>query len=437
MNDSVTVFWFRRDLRLEDNRGLEKALVQGRPVVPVFIFDSDILKSLSGRDARVEFIHGTLRDLDERLKKFGSALQVYFDTPENAWREILKRFRVEAIHLNEDYEPYALKRDRKIADLASSKGVSFEEHKDQVLFAKSEIAKDDGRPYRMFTPYWRKWRAELKATKGAAAKDVPSEKHAQNFAKLEPRMPSLEQIGFTPSGISVPKLKFDRASLRSYGRVRDRMDLENATSRLGTHLRFGTLSVRRAVREALDLNETWLKELVWREFFMQILHHYPYTVGQPFDARFAKMPWRDDARGFKAWREGRTGYPIVDAGMRELSATGFMHNRARMITASFLTKHLLIDWRLGERHFAEKLLDFELSSNVGNWQWVAGSGCDAAPYFRIFNPSLQAKKFDKAGAYVRRWVPEFGTGKYPEPIVDHEMARRRALTVYSKHIKGG
>ena len=396
----LCVFWFRRDLRLEDNHGLYLALKSGLTILPIFIFDERILRELPPKDARVAFIRNRVQELP--------GVRVFTGEPVKVWANLFNNHNIKAVFCNEDYEPYAIERDKKVAALARAAGAAFHSVKDQVIFAKNEIVKDNGEPYRVFTPYSRAW-----------------------LSKLNPQ--SLKPF---KSGTAKPVLSIGKTLIRNYEKQRNRLDLD-ATSHLGAHLRFGTVSIRKIVQAAKSLSPTFLKELIWREFFMQTLFHFPHTVNEPFNPRYKNLPWRNNKKEFNKWCEGQTGYPIVDAGMRELNATGFMHNRARMITASFLTKHLLIDWRWGERYFAKHLLDFELASNVGNWQWVAGCGCDAAPYFRVFNPALQAKKFDPDGKYVKKWVPEAGTSQYPKPMVDHEFARRRALTVFHKALRTG
>lgn len=424
----VRVFWFRRDLRLSDNRGLAFATSGDLPVLPLFIFDTDILEKLEDRDdARVSFIHTAVGELDRELKSRGSALLVRKGKPVDVWKELLKEFDVKELVFNHDYEPYARSRDREIYELLSRNSIPVKSCKDQVVFEKGEVAKDDGSPYTVFTPYFRKWSAAL------SDDDLKAAKVADNFLKWRsPSVPRLKDIGFEPSSIEIPLPEVAASLIRNYARTRD-LPAVAGTSRLGVHLRFGTLSVRELVKRAraATKDDVWVKELAWREFFSQILWHFPHVVKGPFRPEYAGVKFRHDEREFAAWREGRTGYPIVDAGLRELEATGFMHNRVRMIAASFLVKHLAIDWRWGEAHFARRLLDFELASNNGNWQWVAGTGCDASPYFRVFNPQIQQKKFDPEGAYLKRWLPELGTSRYPEPIVDHVVARTRIMALYT------
>jgi deoxyribodipyrimidine photo-lyase len=431
----IAVFWFRRDLRLEDNTGLAHALKSGLPVLPLFIFDQNILAKLEDKnDARVEFIHRALESLHQELHQHGCGLRVEHGDPLKIWKDILQRHEVKAVFTNHDYEPYATQRDTEVTRLLAAQGVEFKTFKDQVIFEKMDVEKGTGGPYTVFTPYSRKWKELLK---DSHLKSSESEKHLSGLLKVNEKsksefslgVPSLSEIGFSPSGLEFPKAKVDQALIKAYAKNRNTPSIRG-TTRLGIHLRFGTVSIRQLVKEAKRLDETWLNELIWREFFMQILWNFPHVVGQPFRPEYAGIQWRHDEKEFKKWCEGKTGYPIVDAGMRELNETGFMHNRVRMIVGSFLVKDLLIDWRWGEAYFARKLLDFELSSNNGNWQWVAGTGCDAAPYFRIFNPDAQTKKFDPDHRYIKTWVKEFGTMSYPEPMVDHSFARERTLTAY-------
>lgn len=428
----VVVHWFRRDLRLEDNTALSAALSSGFQVVPIFIFDPLILAKLPDhKDRRVHFIRDALATLQAELREKGGDLLVVHDEPEAAWRKILAQFKVEAVYVNRDYEPYALDRDRKIRKLFEEKGVRYEDFKDQVIFEKREVAKKDGDPYTVFTPYSKKWLAEL-SEKDLKAHDSSGEKKSAHLLKWKaPDVLSLKDIGFEPTSLVYAPPQLDSQIIKKYADQRDVPSLPG-TTRLGIHLRFGTVSVREAVRVARKHSEIWLKELIWREFFMQILWNFPHAATGPFRKEYAAVKWRHDEAEFEKWKRGSTGYPIVDAGMRELNATGFMHNRVRMIAASFLVKHLLIDWQWGEKYFADKLDDFELASNNGNWQWVAGCGCDAAPYFRIFNPETQTKRFDGQGKYIKKWVPEVDTSKYPQPMIEHRFARYRTLTAYSK-----
>lgn len=429
LQQKITLFWFRRDSRLNDNRGLYEALQQSENVLPIFIFDKNILGQLSNKkDKRVSFIHQTLLELNEQLKKVGSSLFILHDEPQKAFEQLCATFNITAVYTNHDYEPYAIQRDLKIADWLKSKNISFHSFKDQVIFEKSEVMKSDGTPYTIFTPYSKIWKQQLNEEK---TKSFPSEKLLKNFLKTQPfTFPSLEEIGFEKVDAQVPQNKLDKAIIQRYEQTRNFPAIDG-TSKLSVHLRFGTVSVRELVRSALALNEQWLNELIWREFFMMILFQFPYVVTESFKRKYDNIPWRNNEKEFELWCKGETGYPIVDAGMRELNETGLMHNRVRMVVASFLTKHLLIDWRWGEGYFAEKLLDYELSSNNGNWQWAVGSGCDAAPYFRVFNPSEQIKKFDPQYLYIKKWVKDFQPNYLP-PMVEHDFARKRVLEVFKK-----
>jgi len=434
----ITLFWFRRDLRLDDNAALYHALQAGAPVLPIFIFDRAILDDLpEKRDARVEFIHQAVKDL-------GSTLDVRYGQPEAIWTEILREYAVTAVYTNHDYEPYAMQRDAAVEQLLKQKNIPFHTYKDHVVFEKNEVVKDDGKPYTVFTPYKNKWLAKLKSRLGTPGQaqspasesfylsSYPTAKYFAHFLKTKPLpLPALRDLGFEPAGIPFPSSTVARGLIKNYQATRDTPGIEG-TSRLGIHFRFGTISIREKARHAQDLSDTYLSELVWRDFYSQILFHFPHVVGHPFRAPYARIPWRDAPADFEKWCAGQTGYPIVDAGMRQLLATGFMHNRVRMVTASFLTKHLLIDWRHGEAYFAQKLLDYDLASNNGGWQWAAGCGTDAVPYFRVFNPTEQTKKFDPDYKYVRHWVPEFGKPSYPPPMVEHSFARERAIATYKR-----
>jgi deoxyribodipyrimidine photo-lyase len=426
----LALFWHRRDLRISDNAALYKALCSGFDVLPIFIFDKHILDKLSPDDQRVLFIHQEIARLKEEYQLHGSDLMVFYGEPLVVWHELMSQFKVSKVFANRDYEPYALTRDKAVDDLLSSKRVEFIGAKDHVIFEKHEILKNDGLPYTVFTPYSRKWKERFS---DFYLESYPTEKHLNKLTSLEKSaLITLESMGFS----SVQNNEFSSRDLRklSIERYKETRDIPSirGTSRMSLHLRFGTVSIRALARIALDKNESYLNELIWRDFYQMIIYHFPNSATQSFKSQYDKIQWENDSNLFKAWCEGKTGYPIVDAGMRELNATGFMHNRVRMITASFLTKHLLIDWRWGEAYFAKRLLDFELASNVGGWQWAASSGCDAAPYFRVFNPELQAEKFDKDKNYIKRWVPEYGSSSYPQPIVDHKMARERVLVRFKE-----
>lgn len=422
---TTTLFWFRRDLRIADNAGLYHALKENKDVLPIFIFDTVILDALDDKaDRRVDFIHQTISQLKLDLESSGCSLLVLYGNPV----ELFTTLQPKAVYTNHDYEPYARKRDEQVKSILEKRGIAFHTFKDQVIFEKDEVVKDDGTPYTVFTPYSKKWKARLTPFH---IQDYPVEKYLKNLHKTEPiPLPSLSSIGFQKTDTIFPKRIIRKSIIEKYTQQRDYPGIES-TTRLSVHLRFGTVSIRQLVALAKQANETWLNELIWREFYHMILWHFP-NVEKAFKPAYDHIEWRNNPEEFEAWCEGRTGYPIVDAGMRELNQTGFMHNRVRMIVASFLTKHLLIDWRWGEAYFAKKLLDFDLAANNGGWQWAAGSGCDAAPYFRVFNPYLQTEKFDPERTYIRKWVPEIDTPDYPKPIVDHSLARDRVLEAYKR-----
>lgn len=442
----INVFWFRRDLRLNDNAGLYHALKGDYRVLPVFIFDRHILDKLEDkRDARVNFLHQTVQNLKTALQSLGSDIFIKYGTPEEVWPAILSEYEVNAVYTNHDYESYAIERDRKIARLLAENSQSFHTFKDHVIFEKLEVTKDDGLPYTVFTPYSRKWRAKLEAKMAVGEsphtgmansyylQSYPNEKYFDQFTTniSTAAIPSLAQMGFESSNIPFPDTMVNRKKIKAYEDTRNFPAIDG-TSKLGLHFRFGTISIREKARHSLALSHVFLSELIWRDFYAMILSNFPHVEKKAFRAKYENIPWRNNEEEFKKWCEGQTGYPIVDAGMRELNTSGHMHNRVRMITASFLTKHLLIDWRWGEAYFAAKLLDFDLSSNNGGWQWASGSGTDAAPYFRVFNPTSQMEKFDKEKKYIKKWVPEYGTPAYPEPMVDHKFARERCLSVYKE-----
>lgn len=428
--NTVSIFWFRRDLRLYDNIGLYHALTSGKPVLPIFIFDPNILEKLPKDDARVTFIHDQLSQINSELKKLGSDLAIYHGKPLDVYKQLAKTYKIAEVYTNHDYEPYAINRDKDIGAFLQAQAINFKTFKDHVIFERNDIVKADGTPYKVYTPYSKKWIAALNENDVTS---YSSENELHHFIKQDtfPFL-TLKDIGFTPTRIPVenhcltPQLISEYEAKRNFPAIK-------GTSKLGAHLRFGTVSIRKMVQQAQkDKNITFLKELIWREFFMQILWHFPHTVTDSFKPKYDTIKWRNNKEEFKLWCEGKTGYPLVDAGMRELNQTGFMHNRVRMLVGSFLCKHLLIDWRWGEAYFAEKLHDFDLSSNIGNWQWVAGCGVDAAPYFRIFNPTTQIEKFDKQLEYIKKWVPEFQELTYPTPMVNHKDARERCLTTYKE-----
>ncbi|MFZ5973201.1 MAG: cryptochrome/photolyase family protein [Bacteroidota bacterium] len=426
---STTVVWLRRDLRLTDHAALYHALREQANVVVLFIFDTNILKQLDDKaDRRVAFIHQSLLHVKEGLEKMGSSLLVLYGDPV----QVFKKLNPAWVYANHDYEPYAIERDAQVKELLEAKGAGLKTFKDQVIFEKEEVLKDDGTPYTVFTPYSRKWKSKLTSF---YLKPYPTEKYFHQLKKVKPlTMPTLEELGFTTLQFTFPDRKIRQSVIEKYHEQRNFPGMEG-TTRLSVHLRFGTVSIRQLAALAQKKNETWLNELIWRDFYFMILWYFPHVAQRAFKPAYDRIVWRNDAAEFKKWCEGKTGYPMVDAGMRELNATGFMHNRVRMILASFLTKHLLIDWRWGEAYFAKKLLDFDLAANNGGWQWAAGSGCDAAPYFRVFNPSLQTDKFDPQQTYIKKWVPELGTPAYPPPMVDHAFARKRVLSVYQEALQ--
>lgn len=431
MSNKITVFWFRRDLRLSDNHGLYKALENSENVLPIFIFDTEILSKLENKeDKRVDFIFQAFQTLNEYLEKTGKSIKLFNGKPLDIFKDLLKKNPIESVYCNEDYEPSAIKRDAEIEKFLAENNVEFHQFKDQVHFSKDEILKSDGKPYSIYTPYSKQWLLKYRELK---VENYPSEKHLKNLVDVEKQELTLEKIGFKKTNYEFKPPQIEAKILKTYHETRNFPTQK--TSEMSVHLRFGTISVRKLAKEADKLNETYLKELIWREFFMQILYHYPKVVHESFKKKYDNIEWLFEEKNLKSWQEGKTGYPIVDAGMRQLNETGFMHNRVRMVCASFFTKHLLMDWRIGEAYFAEKLLDYDLSANNGNWQWSAGTGCDSAPYFRVFNPDEQQKKFDPEFKYIKKWVKEFGTNDYPEPIVEHKSARLRALETYKKGLQ--
>lgn len=427
----MNIFWFRRDLRLTDNAGLYNALRSDEKVQCIFIFDKNIVDKLEDRDdARVSFIFNQVNKLKKELNELGSDLNIYYSTPTEVFKNIANNTSVRCVFTNRDYEPYALKRDEEVKNILNQKSIGFKTFKDHVIFEKDEVAKDDGKPYIVFTPYKNKWHKKLNSF---YLSSYPTEKYYHNFKSksLETTNPiTLESMGFIRSNLEIPPIEY-QSILKEYQTKRD-FPSEKGTSKISIHLRFGTVSIRELARNAQSQSEVWLNELIWRDFYSMILFHFPHAARNSFKPAYDKIIWRNNEEEFRQWCNGKTGYPIVDAGMRELNVTGFMHNRVRMIVASFLIKHLLIDWRWGEAYFARKLLDFDLASNNGGWQWASSSGCDAAPYFRIFNPSEQTKKFDPQFLYIKKWVPEFQELTYPAPIVAHKFARERCLATYKK-----
>ncbi|HEA29331.1 MAG TPA: deoxyribodipyrimidine photo-lyase [Leeuwenhoekiella sp.] len=433
--DTVTIFWFRRDLRLDDNVGFLKSLQSDNPVLPLFIFDTEILDELPKDDARVTFIYDTLQDMRAELQKsYGSSISLFYGKPEEIFQKLLKEYTIGTVFTNHDYEPYAKTRDNKIRALLENNNIGFKTFKDQVIFERDEVVKGDGDPYVVYTPYMRTWKDNFNEKKNLEIHYTSQ--YLKNLYQNS-RLPnlSLSNMGFTKSSLKFPEYEVTPTLIDNYEDTRNFPALDHGTSRVGAHLRFGTVSVRKTMKKAIaEKNEVFWNELIWREFFMQILDHYPKTIDHAFRKKYDRVEYRNNEKEFEKWKNGKTGFALVDAGMRQLNTTGYMHNRVRMLTAGFLCKHLLIDWRWGEAYFAEKLLDYEQASNVGNWQWAAGSGVDAAPYFRIFNPMTQVEKFDKDHKYIKEFVPEFGTDAYPEKMVDHKEARERCLKVYKEAI---
>ncbi|MFD2541741.1 cryptochrome/photolyase family protein [Lacinutrix gracilariae] len=431
MKEPITIFWLRRDLRLHDNAGLFHALQAEKPVLLLFIFDTEILEQLPKTDARVTFIYNTLQNLNKELQtKHNSSIAMYFGKPIEVYKKLTASYTIDAVYTNRDYEPYAKQRDTEIASFLKAKNIGFTTCKDHVVFEKDEIVKKDGKPYLVYTPYMKLWKATF------TTKNIETYNSIGLLNNLiqDKNLPSLslKAIGFTASNQEIQPYKISPTLIQQYETTRN-FPAQDSTSRLGPHLRFGTVSIREMVQKAVaETNEVFWQELIWREFFMQILWHFPQTLTSSFKPQYDNIKWRNNEEEFKLWCQGKTGYPLVDAGMRQLNKTGFMHNRVRMLVGSFLCKHLLIDWRLGEAYFAEKLHDYEMASNVGNWQWVAGCGVDAAPYFRIFNPTTQITKFDKNLEYIKKWVPNFQELSYPKSMVDHKEARERCLRVYKE-----
>jgi deoxyribodipyrimidine photo-lyase len=425
----INIFWFRRDLRLDDNNAFFQATSSGLPVLPLFIFDNNITDELPANDPRLSFIYETLSSINDKLNESGSSVLILKGDPESIWEELVRSYEINTVFFNKDYEPYAIQRDKAIETLFIKNGIAFQKFKDQVIFEEDEILKSDNNPYTVFTPYKNRWLKNLEANLPLRISD------SINVKLLYPETFNFPSAGSIVVGFSQLKVRQpDLEAIKEYHKFRDYPSLD-ATTYLGPHLRFGTISIRKIVNLALQENQVFLNELIWREFFMQVLYHFPHVVTGNFKPKFDNIQWRNNETEFERWCRGETGYPIVDAGMRQLNETGFMHNRVRMITAGFLCKHLLIDWRRGEAYFAQKLLDYELSSNNGNWQWAAGTGCDAAPYFRIFNPGSQQKKFDPRFEYIRKWVKDFNKPSYPKPVIEHDFARNRAISAYKSGLK--
>ncbi len=433
MVDKINIFWFRRDLRLHDNPGLYQALQEGTPVLLLFIFDKNILDDLEdNHDPRITFLLDEITKIHTELIRKGSGILVQHGKPLEVFKELFRKYSIGAVYSNRDYEPYGIKRDLSVRDLSESLGIQFRQYQDHVIFEKDDILNNQGEPYKVFTPYKNRW-LDLFHNARTNAYNSEALLGKLNF-KPPDRIPALAELGFRRSSIRIPSRKIDLGIIKQYERNRD-YPSKNGTSKIGIHLRHGTVSIRKAVKTAVIHNKTWLNELIWREFYSMILYHYPAIVNQSFKSRYDRIGWINDEEHFERWCSGATGYPIVDAGLRQLNEAGFMHNRVRMITASFLTKHLLIDWRHGEAYFGKKLLDYELASNNGGWQWAAGTGTDAQPYFRVFNPYEQTRKFDPNKEYIKRWIPELETADYPKPVIEHKFARQRAIETYKKALE--
>jgi len=428
----INIFWFRRDLRLLDNHGLYRALKSSSEVLPLFIFDDNILDKLSPDDLRIPFIHQQVRLLDDELRKYRSCLLIKRGDPVVVFEELLQLFDIANVFTNEDFEPYAIERDNSVQKLLKEHGKDLQKYNDQLIFRPGEILKPNGKPYEIFTPFSKNW---LERFENQELQSYPVEQYLNSLYKTDSSyFPTIEELGFNSARREYPSNQLSISKISDYALSRDYPWMD-ATSRIGPHLRFGTISIRRCVEAAAEYSSTWLNELIWREFFMHILALFPYVANGSFRRQYDKIVWLNDESQFEKWCKGLTGYPLVDAGMREMNTTGFMHNRVRMTVASFLVKHLLIDWRWGEAWFASHLLDFDLASNNGNWQWVAGCGCDAAPYFRIFNPVRQQVRFDPEFKYIKKWVPEYGTPEYPLPMIDHNFARNRCIAAYKKAVE--
>ena len=425
----MVIFWFRRDLRLDDNHALFKALKSGYDVLPIFIFDSNITNKLNQNDHRLNYINNVLDGLNKRLSENKKKIYIYKGNPIEIISKLIIKLKIKEIYLNKDYEPYARDRDDKIEKLCVANNVSYNSFKDHVIFEEDQIVKKDGTPYVVYTPYSRKWIEKFQSNQFDS---YPSELNLGGFVDSDKIREVNYLMDFEKNIISPKTYNLNKDLIDKYEETRNFPALDS-TSRIGVNLRFGTVSTRKIVKTSSERsNNTFLKELIWREFFIQILWHFPHTTEKSFKDKYERIEWRNDMDDFKLWCDGKTGYPIVDAGMNQLNKTGFMHNRLRMVVGSFLCKHLLIDWRLGEKYFADKLFDYEQASNVGNWQWVAGCGVDAAPYFRIFNPEEQQKKFDKELQFIKKWIPNYDKDNYINKIVDHKFARERCLNTYKK-----
>lgn len=464
----TALMWFRRDLRLHDNTAFSRALTDCDRVYCTFIFDREILDKIENRnDRRVTFIHQCIHDMQKKLKKKGASIIVRIANAREEIPILARELKVDRVYANHDYEPCRIERDIAVRKALAGDGRELLTFKDHIVFEKNEIVNQSGLPFKVYTPYNKAWRAELR---DEHISEMPCKRHFKKLAGppsgVNSHAWSFDDIGFAESrnlwkgGTREARTMFDEFLTRiAEYRENRNFPTTQGVSRLSVHLRFGTVSIRELIREAMQIDgvgaKTWIDELIWREFYNMILHHFPHSQSRAFQSIYDDLPWRRDKRQFAAWCEGRTGYPIVDAAMRELNTTGYMHNRARMIVASFLTKDLFIDWRWGERYFARQLLDYDLSQNLGGWQWSASIGTDAQPYFRVFNPILQSKRFDPEGDYIRKFIPELSKyptseihapwelpslsqaqcgcmiGKdYPEPIVQHDEARKEVVSIF-------
>jgi len=421
----------RRDIRLNDNHALYHALSEKLPVLPLFVLDTDILDELPKNDARLNLIWQAVKSLNEKLENQGKSILIRQGKPLDVFKSLISDFDIHAVFSNEDYEPYASTRDNEISDFLKSKGIGFRQFTDQIIFNPSAVLKSDKTPYQVFTPYMKSWRKAFQMSK---LPEYPSENLLENLINSAEKFPQLQDFGYQEKPIELPEPNIDASFIENYEKTRDIPSI-NGTSRLSVHLRFGFISIRKLIKHSFHLSDVFVNELIWREFYMMILYHFPQIISDSFKPKYDRIEWRNNETEFEKWCKGETGFPIVDAGMRQLNQSGYMHNRIRMITASFLVKDLLIDWRWGEAYFAEKLLDYDLAANNGGWQWAAGSGCDAAPYFRIFNPDAQQKKFDPKFEYIKKWISDWETKDYPQPMLNHKAARERALQVYNNALQ--
>ena len=470
MQTRASLVWFRRDLRLDDHAALYHALKVSDAVYCAFVFDRTILDPLPRADRRVAFILESVRELDAALRAKGGVLLCLTGDPRDEIPRLASRLGVQTVWTNRDYEPAVIARDAQVAERLAAQGIGFETAKDQVIFEQDEVLTADGRPFSVFTPYQRAWRKRLTPF---YLRPYPVQRYLDRLARTDgDSLPTLAALGFDTVDVSrlQPGMSGAETLLADFSHRIDRYHeardypAVKGPSYLSVHLRFGTVSIRQLAGFAEHLGnagaDTWLNELIWRDFYQQILWHHPRVVDHAFKPVFDALVFENRQDWFAAWCEGRTGYPLVDAAMRQLNQSGYMHNRLRMVTASFLVKDLLIDWRWGERYFAEKLIDYDLAANNGGWQWAAGTGCDAQPYFRIFNPVSQSEKFDPKGAFIRRYVPELADlpdraihapwqaspielsaagirlgDHYPAPLVDHAIQRERALAMFNR-VKG-